>query len=211
MLFPAETRDDVFWIETRRLWLRWPRLADVKSLAPWMGKPEVAAMTAVWPVGITPDAIAGRIAHARSGNMAGEKLILVVTERDATDIAIGQVGVSLEPSNSARLGYHLSPDHWGKGIMTEAVAALTDWTFILTRIADVTAGVRPENPASRRVLEKAGFAAVGRMTWDSPARGPIPIDSFRLVRGRPRALQQPVSLTLAPRQTAPSKAMADVS
>ena len=31
-MFPDLTRDDVFRLETRRLWLRWPRLADVQAI-----------------------------------------------------------------------------------------------------------------------------------------------------------------------------------
>ncbi len=196
MLFPAETRDDVFWIETRRLWLRWPRACDVETLAPWIGKPEVAEMTAMWPVGIDRDGIAARIAAGRTGNTSGGKLVLVITAREATETAIGQVGIALEPGGSARLGYHLDPSHWGQGLMTEAVAALADWTFILTRVAQITAGVRTNNPASRRVLEKCGFHPTGPMAWESPVRGPMQLDGFAL--GRQRLAIPPSALVRAP-------------
>jgi RimJ/RimL family protein N-acetyltransferase len=196
MLFPAETRDDVFWIETRRLWLRWPRATDVDCLAPWIGRPDVAEMTATWPAGIGRDGIAARIAAGRSGNTTGSKLVLVITERHATEIAIGQVGVALEPGGSARLGYHLNPAHWGQGIMTEAVAALADWSFILTRVPQIIAGVRSVNPASRRVLEKCGFHPTGPMLWESPVRGPMQIDGFALSRRHLRV--PPSALVRAP-------------
>ena len=32
-MFPDLTRDDVFRLETRRLWLRWPRHADGQAIA----------------------------------------------------------------------------------------------------------------------------------------------------------------------------------
>jgi RimJ/RimL family protein N-acetyltransferase len=182
MLFPPETRDDVFWIETRRLWLRWPRPADVATLAPWIGKPEVASMTATWPVGIAREAIAERIAKGRARNTAGEGLVLVMTLRGASAIAIGQSGVSFNPDGTATLGYHLDPGHWGRGLMSEAVEALTHWTFLLTRTPRILANVRPDNPASRRVLEKCGFVPTGRITWQSPVRGIMELDSFALER-----------------------------
>ena len=31
-MFPEIAKDDVFRIETRRLWLRWPRLADAPAM-----------------------------------------------------------------------------------------------------------------------------------------------------------------------------------
>ena len=31
-MFPELTRDDVFRLETRRLWLRWPRMADANAI-----------------------------------------------------------------------------------------------------------------------------------------------------------------------------------
>ena len=33
-MFPDLTRDDVFRLETRRLWLRWPRAADAAGSPP---------------------------------------------------------------------------------------------------------------------------------------------------------------------------------
>ena len=41
-MFPDLTRDDVFRLETRRLWLRWPREADVPSLVRLAGEKVVA-------------------------------------------------------------------------------------------------------------------------------------------------------------------------
>ena len=48
-MFPDLTRDDVFRLETRRLWLRWPRLADVQAIVRLAGEKAVADMTARIP------------------------------------------------------------------------------------------------------------------------------------------------------------------
>ena len=37
-MFPDLTRDDVFRLETRRLWLRWPRLADAQAIVRLAGE-----------------------------------------------------------------------------------------------------------------------------------------------------------------------------
>jgi hypothetical protein len=48
-MFPDLTRDDVFRLETRSLWLRWPRIADAAAIARQAGEKAVAEMTANIP------------------------------------------------------------------------------------------------------------------------------------------------------------------
>mgnify|MGYP003577325241 FL=1 len=65
--------------------------------------------------------------------------------------------------HAGEVGYELHPDYWGKGLMTEAVAAVTACgrdTFGLNRIE---AWTLPGNPASDRVLEKSGFLYEGTL------------------------------------------------
>ena len=74
--------------------------------------------------------------------------------------AIG--GVGFERKNdlerfTAELGYWLSEMHWGKGYTTEAVQALADYAFSRFDFVRLQARVLEGNPASGRVLEKAGF------------------------------------------------------
>ena len=54
-MFPDLTRDDVFRLETRRLWLRWPRHGDVQALVRLVGEKAVAEMTARIPHPYGPD------------------------------------------------------------------------------------------------------------------------------------------------------------
>jgi [ribosomal protein S5]-alanine N-acetyltransferase len=62
----------------------------------------------------------------------------------------------------AEIGYWLGKKHWGKGIVTAALSALTDHVFATTDIVRLYAGVFEWNPASARVLEKAGYVFEGR-------------------------------------------------
>lgn len=64
---------------------------------------------------------------------------------------------------TAELGYWLGRPVWGRGIMTEAVAAFTAWAFDRFDFQRIQAGVFASNPASARVLEKAGFQLEGVM------------------------------------------------
>jgi len=80
--------------------------------------------------------------------------------------AVGGIGLLLKNDvfrRSAEIGYWLGEEYWGRGIVTEAVRAVTDYAFETFDICRVYAGVFEWNPASIRVLEKAGYEFEGRM------------------------------------------------
>lgn len=58
---------------------------------------------------------------------------------------------------SVEIGYGLEPEYWGKGYATEAVIAAVDWAMKQPGVKRIEAETEPENTASQRVLEKAGF------------------------------------------------------
>lgn len=64
---------------------------------------------------------------------------------------------------SAEIGYWLGEEFWGKGIVTEAVQSLTDYAFSNFDLCRIYAGVFEWNPASMRVLEKAGYQFEARL------------------------------------------------
>lgn len=80
--------------------------------------------------------------------------------------AIGGIGLKLGSdvfSRSAEIGYWLGEPHWGKGIATGAVQAFTRFAFSNYDLARIEARVYENNPASARVLEKAGYVCEGRL------------------------------------------------
>jgi ribosomal-protein-alanine N-acetyltransferase len=84
---------------------------------------------------------------------------------------------------SAEIGYWLGEPFWGRGIATRAVRGLADWVFATTPLVRLYAHVFDWNPASARVLEKAGFTFEGRMRRSVTKNGQV-IDqlSYALVR-----------------------------
>ncbi|MES2704048.1 MAG: GNAT family protein [Bacteroidota bacterium] len=58
----------------------------------------------------------------------------------------------------AEIGYLLDPAQHGKGIMDEAMKAVLDYGFNIMQLHSVEANVNPENMASRKLLERNGFA-----------------------------------------------------
>ncbi|PRA08204.1 GNAT family N-acetyltransferase [Arthrobacter sp. MYb211] len=61
------------------------------------------------------------------------------------------------------LGYSLNRKFWGRGYATLATKMLLDLGFSSLDLHRITATCAPENSASRRVLEKAGFAYEGHL------------------------------------------------
>lgn len=79
---------------------------------------------------------------------------------------IGGIGVHIQDDvhrRSAEIGYWLGEPFWGHGIATRAVDAMTDYAFAHYPIVRIYANVFEGNPASARVLEKAGYELEGRL------------------------------------------------
>jgi [ribosomal protein S5]-alanine N-acetyltransferase len=80
--------------------------------------------------------------------------------------AVGGIGLIFHGDiyhRSAELGYWLGEAYWGRGLATEAVSGVVEWGFANFDIARIYAGVLAWNPASARVLEKAGFQFEARL------------------------------------------------
>lgn len=83
---------------------------------------------------------------------------------DQPDCIIGMAGLNnivWGAFRSAFLGYKLDGELTGRGYMTEAVAAVTDFAFTQLRLHRIEANVMPRNRASLRVLEKNGYVNEG--------------------------------------------------
>lgn len=59
------------------------------------------------------------------------------------------------------IGYALSRDYWGQGLMPEAVKAVIDYCFGIAGLDALTVGHFVGNSQSRRVIEKCGFTRAG--------------------------------------------------
>jgi len=80
--------------------------------------------------------------------------------------AVGGIGFTIQHDvahRSAEIGYWLGEEFWGRGIATEALIAVTDHAFANYDLCRLYAHVFDWNPASTRVLEKAGYEFEGRL------------------------------------------------
>ncbi|WP_064971715.1 GNAT family N-acetyltransferase [Ornithinibacillus californiensis] len=76
---------------------------------------------------------------------------------------IGTIGIhNYSPAmKRAEIGFELHPDFWRKGILSEALASILEYCFVELGLYRVGAITFPDNLASNRLLEKAGFKQEG--------------------------------------------------
>jgi len=201
-MFPDLARDDVFHLETPRLWLRWPRVSDAAAIHRFCSLWEVARYTARIPHPYPPGSAERFVYAARQGNASGRELTLVVTPTRGRKDAIGSISLEKRGADRLALGFVLAPEVWGKGFATEAAQAMIEAGFALTPAVEILASVQVENAPSKSVLEKCGFMHVGTGTQGAPARGGmVPCHRYRLGREawtEGGALRQEASAGLAP-------------
>ena len=147
-LRPVRLRDGAAWSALR--------LRDRAHLEPWEpsmpGTWNQRHSTAEWP---------GRWMLLRSAARRGAALPFAITVdgRLAGHVMIGNV--VREPLLSGYVGYWCDRELTGGGVTTAAVALAVDHCFGTVGLHRLEATVRPENLASRRVLEKLGFREEG--------------------------------------------------
>ena len=182
-MFPDMAKDDVFRLETPRLWLRWPRICDAAAIHKFCSQWEVARYTARIPHPYPPGSAERFIYASREANASGRDLTLVITPNKGKSDAIGSISLESRGRDRLALGYALAPEAWGKGLATEAAEAMIDAAFRLTSTVEILASVRVEDEASKAVVEKCGFARLGSGLQGAAARGGmVACHSFRLGR-----------------------------
>jgi [ribosomal protein S5]-alanine N-acetyltransferase len=84
---------------------------------------------------------------------------------------IGLVLMSDVERVSAEIGYWLGEAFWGRGVMTEAVHAVTTASFRQFDLTRIFALPFADNHGSVRVLEKAGYTLEGRLPQSAIKNG----------------------------------------
>jgi [ribosomal protein S5]-alanine N-acetyltransferase len=143
-------------LETDRLLLLRPRLVDATDLLAFLGDAEAMRYTqCLASLRACRRHIAG---HEYQRKKRGYGPWTVREKQSGRIIGFGGLyDDPFEPSWGVEVGYHFAPAAWGRGYATELTRcclALAAGSFGLSQ---VRAFVHPDNVASRRVLEKAGF------------------------------------------------------
>ena len=177
-MFPEITRDDVFRIESRRLWLRWPVMADA------FDAPTTTLGPQATPVGAgchLPGSAC--IAAWRADAERGIALHLVLEEKVPGRPAIGTIHLTCARDGSLAVDYRLAPERRGEGLMTEAIQAVIHTAFLLKLAPAITATPAAADRKGRDVLERCGFTYWGSGMRPCPTgAGLAACDQFRLDR-----------------------------
>ncbi len=144
-------------LESKRLRFRKLTNADAPEILVLRGNPETMQFI---PRPLIKD-IEGALAHIKMINDKIDENIDInwaVTEK-GSDTCIGIMGFyRTQPEHHrTELGYMITPEHWGKGYVTEAVTVLLDFAFNSLQFHSIEAVIDSRHIASERVLQKVGF------------------------------------------------------
>jgi [ribosomal protein S5]-alanine N-acetyltransferase len=149
VLRPYRRTDAAQWSEVRRFNERWLRPWEVTPPGTWAETNSQASFRLVRR-------------SLKAGVRAGESMPFAICL--GPDRLVGHIGLGnivRRAFSSAYCGYWIDSRVAGRGIMPTALALLVDHAFGASRLHRVEVNIRPENKASRRVVEKLGFREEG--------------------------------------------------
>lgn len=86
--------------------------------------------------------------------------IWAITDK-ANNVLLGRCGLNtITETSEVEIDFVIAPDYWRKGYATEAAEAVLKYGFENLKLNRVIALAKPENTASRRVIEKIGMQYV---------------------------------------------------
>jgi|UniRef100_UPI00404A1855 [ribosomal protein S5]-alanine N-acetyltransferase len=178
-MIPPET------FNTARLHARKPRREDAPAAFAVYASDPIATKYLAWKpyteVAPLADFFSDRIKDwATSSGHYGYMLCL-----KNSDLPIGSIGF-IRKGHQAIFGYVLGQKYWGTGYMTEALSYLLTWAMAQPDIFRAGAFCDVDNPASARVMEKAGMTREGilRRYHIAPNISPEPRDCIMCAKVR---------------------------
>jgi RimJ/RimL family protein N-acetyltransferase len=150
-------------VETRRLALRAPGAQDISRLAALANDPGVARMTLRMPHPFGLGDAEAFVLQVAAQDPARGCTFLIEHEDHGP---IGVLGLFEDRDPAPEVGYWIARPFWGRGYATEALQGATVWASRAWNRRALMAGHFTDNPASGRVLEKAGFLYTGEVRTD---------------------------------------------
>lgn len=154
-------------IETERLILRPWRESDLNDLYEYASVPGVGEM-AGWRHHKSVEE-----SHRILSSFIFHKKTFALEYKENGKV-IGSLGLEeMEPDPltggkyGREIGYVLSKDYWGRGLMPEAVSAVIHYCFHVLSYDYLTCGHFVHNQRSRRVIEKSGFRYLGTSRYET--------------------------------------------
>lgn len=148
-------------LKTERLKLRPFEMADAPVVAELCGEWEVASTTASIPHPYEQSMAEEWIASHKPA-LENEEAVTFAITRLETGGLIGAIGIHIHRQlRLGELGYWIGKPYWNRGYATEAVRAVIAYGFDELGLNRIQARYMTRNPASGRVMEKAGMSFEG--------------------------------------------------
>jgi RimJ/RimL family protein N-acetyltransferase len=158
-------------LETARMALRPPRIGDASRVVSLVNDFDIARMTTAVPHPYDQQDAEAYLSHAARADPTREATFAMETP---TDGLVGMIGLYRRGPLGPEIGYWIGRPFWGRGLATEAARGVLSWAKNALGRRVVVSGHFADNPASGRVLEKAGFLYTGEIQpRHSIARGEI--------------------------------------
>ena len=140
-------------LETDRLTLRCPTVADASAAFVWCSDPEVNRFMA-YSLYTRVEDVAAWLKTVEEGGLYDFALV-----RRADGLVMGTCGIypGESPEQPWSFGYNLRRDCWGQGYATEASRAMIDFAFRVFGVREFVASHAVANPASGRVMAHCGL------------------------------------------------------
>ena len=148
-------------IETNRLILRRMKTSDANQIFALRSNPEI--MQFIPRPLITTKEEALEFISVMDANVNNNNVINWAITTKEEDTLIGMIGFyRMKPENyRAEVGYILSADFHGQGIITEALERIIQFGFDEMKLNSIEAVIDPENYGSEKVLLKNNFVKEG--------------------------------------------------
>lgn len=178
-------------IRTARLILRPVAMADGPALLPLLANWDVVKWLSRVPWPYTEADMTAHLTRVTAPPDGGRRPLSILLD----GAPIGQIACAGEtviepPEAGSDVGFWLGEPYWGRGYMSEALAALVDHVFAARpEVVALRSGWYEGNEGSARVHAKAGFVVTGRIMHLCVARGAeLPLVRARLTRAGRRAV-----------------------
>jgi RimJ/RimL family protein N-acetyltransferase len=145
-------------VETRRLLLRAPGAQDIPAIARMANDHDIARMTKRMPHPFGQGDAEDFVIAVAAQNPAKANTFVIEHEDHGV---VGVLGMFEDEDRVPETGYWIGRDFWGRGLATEALEGALVWASKRWKRRALVAGHFADNPASGRVLEKAGFLYTG--------------------------------------------------
>ena len=158
---------DVPTLPAGHVTLRPVRLSDADIVDASVGEYDVSKMTSSIPHPVKDGATLGFLESVVGSDR--KEMVWAIVPAEGGEPLMGLISLEICDAADAEVGYWIAPEHWGKGVASAAVQALVRWNPL--DCADYFGSCFYDNPASGRVMVKAGFIETGAGASYSEARG----------------------------------------